>query len=289
MKKVFLILSTVLFFACGTLDKEKINNPDIRVQPDNLNLKMDYDAYKLRVDLVRMEKPKEEIEEDTSSEDKLMLYHNIGVRFGNGIFLDYNGNLGVDLIEFYNIDEDYFRLVKNKAGGFKDYIFTRNGEDFSMVRTGLFNVSETVLFMEDEKRIRVSSAAFGTGMDIIWTDKKILASVRGFNAKLKSAGVFKISDLVYQMSDDWNKYSFVKTDNKTITYGDKLTITREDDQIVFRYSGLFGSRKTYWFFRTENGFYFYDKDFQGVRAEKKDDVISVYENERLKYTVTIEG
>lgn len=283
----FLLIAVLIIFAgCSTLDQEVINNPDIKIKPDPLSLEMDYEVYHLRADLVRIYKPEDEVKKAESIEDKYLPYYYIGLRLGNGFFYDFNGNLAIDLIRFYNLDSDSFKFIKKKEGfAAKDHEFVRDGEEFYRIHRGLFKTSEKVVFFSDF--VQVSAGLISTKVIIRKNETQIYAESSGITSTMDPGIIYKISDVEYKLYKPW-EYNFIRVTNRIITYGDELQIILEDNLITFNYNGLNNIYKRYYFFRTENGFYFYDEKFSGVHAEKIGNVINVYKNEKLEYTVTIE-
>ena len=127
---LLLALTILLFWGCVSLDKVHIENRTQKMPLDPISITMDSEIYFVRADLVR----------DIHSDNKryIMPYHYLGIRLGNGIFLDLNENLCVDLLEFYHIDKNNFRLTRQNGISSIDYlsansIFTSNEKTFSII------------------------------------------------------------------------------------------------------------------------------------------------------------
>ena len=134
MKMLAVLLVSLSLTACATLKKSDVE-PDIRIIPEPLSTTHDYDIYNLRVDVIRQQMA-------TMVNDVYMAepmpYHKIGLRLGNGLFFDLNSNLGIDLAEMLNLDEDRdFIITKTfyKADGSlsNKQTFYRRQNDFFCV------------------------------------------------------------------------------------------------------------------------------------------------------------
>ena len=134
MKKLPILLISLSLAACAPLKKSAVE-PDVRTVPGPLSTIHDYDIYNLRADVIRQQMTT--VVNDIYTVTPLP-YHQIGLRLGNGLFFDLNSNLGIDLTEMLNLDEDRnFIITKThyKADGSlgNKQTFYRRENDFFCV------------------------------------------------------------------------------------------------------------------------------------------------------------
>ncbi|MGL1890896.1 MAG: hypothetical protein OCD02_04680 [Spirochaetaceae bacterium] len=296
MKKniyVMVVLS-ILLFSCATLDQNYINDDNNKVEVDNLDLQMGYDIYNFKVDLIRNTTTEVSTSTDaqgntsTSTSQVDVPYHYLGVRFGNGIYYDYNRNLSVDLIKFYNIDENSFN-IKTKSKGFftPTIVYTKTEESFEHEVKSLF-FGGKLKANYDKNKVVIEGAFFRPETTITILDDKIMCDPKGVFGFLSKAEITSNSSNTVEFPGFWNDAVFTQTDENTISLGKYFFVRKVGKEVEFEYNGLFNSTTTYNFMKTENGFIFYNEFYYGVKVEKNKNKISIYSNDTKMSTSVID-
>ena len=281
----FIILIVLIgLSSCAGVDKTLIEDSSLRVSPKPLILKTKPEVYLLRADLVRNTQTVDDDHENFQKED--MNYHFVGVSFGNGLFLDYNQNLSVDLIEFFDLDDKSFSITEKKAGIVGNQTkYVRDGESFTLTRNSLAPWKMRTSIKENE--INIALGVFRTGIDITWEKNELI---------FKALGVVNVPDstILVQKDEDhvfignwFTKDEFVRSSDSNITLGKYLTIERMTDEIVFDYKGFCGIRQKFIYIILENGFIFYDSQFRGIEVTKNGNKIISRKNGQVVSVVEL--
>jgi hypothetical protein len=151
MKRHFIIFFIILLLAgCATHATHNVANipaesEQISLEP--LQVEIDYEAYLLRIDLIRQTTTEEYTTTDwegntvTQTEEVDVPYHYLGVDLGNGLFLDAHNNLSFNILKLLGIDrEDDFRIVR---GGI---VWEKTGNIFRLIYG---NTVDTEITLQD--------------------------------------------------------------------------------------------------------------------------------------------
>ena len=112
LRLFFCVCAVALFFQCTSMDKTILQNEAIRKPLPPLSLDASYDPYMMRVDLVRAYHNETKTVTTSSNGQTYTTtqvvsvpnsYHSLVADFGNGIVLDFNQNLCLDLVRLYNL------------------------------------------------------------------------------------------------------------------------------------------------------------------------------------------
>lgn len=293
--KVLLPLVLLVFLAsCATLDSALIEDESQRTELEDLRLEMDAEVFHLRADLIR-----QTVEEKSttlslsgagSEEEEIsdVPYHYAGIRFGNGIYLDYNQNLSVDLVEFYNLDAGDFTVVQklNSADLFAPAIeYKLMGSEFIRAEKAILGHKTTVSLSGSP--IVVEEGLFKTRIELFLHDDKLICKPDGVFGFLGKAEIEKTEEGL-AIPGLWKDSEFTWDGPDKIVVDKDFSITKEGNELLIEYKGIFGITKTYRFIRTAAGFIFFDNDYHGVMAEKKGDNITVTRDRTTVFTAEIE-
>ena len=289
-----LSLTLILLISCTTLDRKFIEDENNRVTLDDIRLEMDYEVYHFRADLIRQTTIENVTTTDsvrvfsTDQEDKDVPYHYVGLRLGNGLFLDYNHNLSVDLVEFFNLGKSDFSIIRKgnamDPGNVtieyhkSDEMFTRNVKTFLGQNT-------TAQFGDDSAFI--IDGLFRSEINVVKTDQKVLCIPRGIFGFLSKVEIERKDDSTVVIPGFWQDSVFELRDSDTLEMGNQFIIEKLGSELLIEFQGMFGITTTYHFIRTANGFMFYDDNYRGVTAERNGDTIRVEEYNQLDFTAKI--
>jgi len=296
MKKIVpvLVISALFLAGCSTLDKAYIEDESNRVEFDGLNLQMGYDLYQFNVDLVRNTTTETTTSTDsmgfttTETTTKDVPYHYLVVRFGNGMIYDYNGNFRLDLIEFYDLDEDDFSITKKNKGFFGAEVeYEKTDNSFRREVHSLLGSVTTAEIRED--KIHIEEGMLGIDVDLLLSENEIQCipeGVFGFLAKARVSEVFEETRVV-EFPGFWDDWDFTQENDHSINLEDDFAVRSSGNEITVEYRGLFGYKIIYHMIRTADGFIFYDEYYRGVKVEKKGDKITVYTNSKVTFKAEI--
>lgn len=278
-------MALILLSTCATLDRAFIDDESNRVELEDLKLEMDAEVFHFRADLIRQTTEENMTTVDgtgafaTEEEEVEVPYHYVGVRFGNGLFLDYNQNLSVDLIEFFGLEDEDFKIIQKMNTGdiFNPGIeYARVGNSFTREEKILLGKKSTARL--GENRIVVEEGLFKTEVEILLEEDKILCKPGGVFGFLGKAEIRKGDDDNLSIPGLWKDAEFSRIDSNTIEMDKYFTIEKSGNEILINYKGLFGLSVTYHFIRTSTGFVFYDDNYLGVIALRDGDEIVVKRN-----------
>jgi hypothetical protein len=292
-KSIFLLAAfVVLLSACITIESTTIKEED-KVPMDDLKLEKGYDVYHFRVDLVRSEVEKNKTNQEGQNNPKkkedreYVPYHYLGVRFGNGLFYDYNKNLCVDLIEFFKLNENEFTVTQKSRELFgPSTIYKRSGSSFKReVKTMLGNKT-TAEFKDSE--VYIEEGLLKTDVQILLTDDEIQCNPKGVFGFLAKAKVRNNGPDSVEFPGFWKDSVFTQDNVNQISLNREFHITNAGTEIIIEYKGLFGNSGTYRFVKIKNGFTFSDKMNNIVKVEKEGNTIRIQPSEGMSYTAVIE-
>jgi len=241
--------------SCATYDRSLFEDPSIRIPPDPLKLSIACEPFFIRVDVnrnyAREESPVMSQKELFSPHEyyEARPYSELCVDFGNGLMMDYNGNLFIELGRFFGVDESAdFSLTMNNASGSKPRILLRmrGGEfDWKRIHGGKIlrtvrSVSNVVIIKNSEwfprsKRITVSPGEIAlpdqpTVREFAADSDTVM--MNSFPRKLKRTGPDEIEAAgIYKISRTLNSVGIVFTDQAGIVK--RYTFFKIADGCVF--------------------------------------------------------
>lgn len=294
MKKELLKIMGIILLvtSCATINEDYIFDESVREPVDELSLKMGYDIYKFRVDILRRTttttttSTNAQGHTSTTTQTVDVPYHYLGVRFGNGIFLDYNQNLSIDLVEFFNLGSSDFRITRKNNSLFSTkIIYKKTDNNFSRELKSLFGNTTTAVIKNDS--ISIKEGLFKNKVTINKLENEYQMIPEGVFDFLGKAKIIKNSDGSISFPGLWKDSLFTQIDDTKIKMDDYFHISNLGNKIDIQYNGLFGYTTNYTFAKIKNGFIFYDKNLRGVLVQKEGNIITVSRNSKKLFTASI--
>lgn len=290
---LFAALSCV---SCLSIDKDLLSERRPFNEENRLNLSTGYDIAHMRADLRRNIDVDEKIDIITGDDGKPKVirtvkqektpYHYVGLYFGEGIMLDINGNLSLDLYKFYKLDEMESFGMRRKASraGEGAIVYEKDGDYFERRDLSLFGAKVTAQKNEDGG-ITILDGILKLKHTILVDREDVVLKQFGLSG---TQGVYRAGKGEYRISTERIRGKFSQPDDKTIIWDKELTVTLQDDgSLLFTYQLKPAGVKTYTFVRTEKGCLFFDKNYRGTEVSRDGDVITVRVNGRTAYTYTM--
>lgn len=172
---IAVLLPAAALAGCATIPSEVFQTK--KVPPEPLRLAIDYDAGFLRVDLKRATRLEPHFVKERNSKGVMELvpepikvnkaYSFLVASFGNGLVLDQNGNLGIDLLRLYHLNHSAgFRVVERFSGPFSSgRSVTKSGT--RLTRTGMGLTVEHLDATSDGNIIHLRGEPFFPHMRIV--------------------------------------------------------------------------------------------------------------------------
>ena len=193
---VQLTIIILLFNSCYTLNVAEIKNNDKRLPFNDMDLKMSFEVYDLRIDLLR-ETTTQTVssrEGASATETVNVPYHYLGVYLFEGVFLDLNNNLCFNVIDL--IDKTYkkdFEIgQKNKLKQSAKFFYTVKRQGNEVVceyRNFLGNSVTKVQFLDSV--VRIEGSGLKTKQDIQVKKDRLVYIPGGLFGKLSKMEIVK--------------------------------------------------------------------------------------------------
>jgi hypothetical protein len=290
---IMIITILILLWGCASFDKTFIDNPVNRQALEPLDLDMGYEPYHLRLDLIRnTENPPLAASDDKPKNNNTSFtnvsYHYLVLKFGNGIMLDYNRNLFVDLPSFYQLDQKKnYKILQQPTGfGNIDMLFSKKGTTFTRKDSHLLGNKTEVVFQEN--KVTINEGFLRTKFEILTTADSVFITSGGFFGFLGDAKIIKLSEDKYELPGLAKDTIFEQVNPSTIRMDKILEVTQAENLITFKYAGFFGRDNVYHFIKTANGFVFYDEKYRGIEVSRVGNTINYSENKVVTSTFIIQ-
>jgi hypothetical protein len=292
-RKTILVSALVVLglAGCTTIDPARLADISIRQPTGPLELRPAYDAFMIREDLVRATHSETRTSYtngrmSTYSVQVPNAYHLLGIELGNGILMDYNNNLFVDLIRFYGMDDaSKIHITRTPKG------FSLEGSATYVYENGTYRSNDMIIWTERRLGNQVELDWSGIkGKDRIEVSENsvvLTSKILGVDV-VKSATLVSATELAVR--GFWRDASFTLISPDRIQMERFFEMDRYPDHISIIYKGIFGITTERTFVKTAEGFLFFTPDGFGVEVMKKDNVISVYRNgkPRMEYEISEE-
>jgi hypothetical protein len=264
------------------MDASRLRDSSIRRPPKPLTLLPAHEIYLIREDLVRAT----HTETRTSYVNGKMTvqtvqvpneYSELVIDFGNGIIMDCNNNLCVDLLRYHDLQlVDRFHVTGIPKG------FSFASEDSYDLKDGVrrhatMNTDPMVI---ESGMLKFKRFVETNETGIILRGKFLGADVIK-SARLVSPGAIEVKGF-------WKDTTFNMESPNLITMGKYFQIRTEGDHITVTYTGIFGMTTARTFFRTDTGFIFFDESNRGVEVLKEGNAILVMRSGKLRAEYRIE-
>ena len=270
LRQFILSLLLISLPGCATLGREELLNQAELLELAPPKISIDFDVYLLRIDLNRQYTT--QMSTSTESDGRMspqttsapLPYHYLGVNLGNGVFLDANMNLSLNLTEILGFGKnDSFRIVEKGKGWFgRDTTWIKEGNEVSIDYGGLLTRKRSIT-------IRENGAVFKRG--ILAGEQEILVEPS------------RITFDPHGILGDWSKSHIEATptgavipgfwhntpvstmlEDGSIALGNSLSVRLEGKALRFSYSGWFGAETSYRLYRSRNRIVYADEKNRGL-------------------------
>ncbi len=286
-------MSTVFHIEGASLKVE-----DVQRQPlADLKLAVDWDPYLLRVDLIRNY-------ESGGTSPVPNAYSYLVVDLGNGVVLDANGNLCLDLVRFYGWNNARgFRIVKKPLFGNPADIgsWEKEGQSFKM---GLSEARFNTGTWTDDRLYVVPHNQFGVYSTTVRKNGGIISA--SSSANNSGVQLTQSSNSEVHWSSVMEDTSLAKSDPQTIVIDHEIhagtqrvvgsvRLTMADNRLQVDDHGivlLVSNPRTYTFLKTATGAQFFShrgSELPGIEIRRTGNLIQVFAGQALKAEYTVES
>jgi hypothetical protein len=273
-----MLLPALLLLSCETLQPGDIPPESAWEEPEPLRLEMNVDVFQIRLDLLREVRDTSDsgtatiVISDGSYQrsERLIPYHYLGTYIGNGLFLDINGNVAVDIIRLFGFDEAYsFTLRKIQDGAFDGpQDASRTGRTIT-INEGGWADSDIVMQIEDGGFSLKTSSLFPP--DKITSEGEKLEYIpSGFFSEFRKASIRQDGNITRASTG----YRIEQKDENRLDLNGSHEIIREGNKIIMKGRG----RPVFTMVKTENRYVFFRSESYGSWIEKLPDRIRISDN-----------
>jgi hypothetical protein len=271
-----------LLFGCATLQEKDIPGPGETVPMAPQKLEISYDVMLLRIDLNRQYTTQTKTVTTTDAQGRTQTsvqqvrvpvsYHYLGVDMGNGLFLDANMNLTLNLHSLLGLGKNQnFTIVRKGRGLFSsDATFTRQGNGLTIDYGGLFSSPTEITF--SERGAHFKGGILSNEQDILVEKTRITYDPHGIFDDWSKSYILAVGTSA-QIPGFWKDTAINKNKDGSINLGESLIVKHEGNRIIFRYAGWFGSEHIYTMVRAKNKVVYYDENMHGVMIEFSDSYV----------------
>lgn len=281
---LFAAVVTGLFLlgSCTSMDKELLQDPNNLEELEPLNLEAGIEPYDLRIDVKRFTRTEETATLTESRTMTLKLpYTPIGFHIGNGIFVDTNFNVCLDVLKLFGLDTlDDFSIKRTFANPIvKSRHYVKEGDEFSLTAGSAGNRKLEAEFLDESIEVLRTP---GSNYEIVREEDDLAIVPLG---AIKAIETHTISgeDGEYRVKKPLKKIYVTQT--KTgVSFGDYFTAAFEGNLLVLTY--LNGEK--FKLAKVGGDYYFFDKSYIGFKVEREGNTITVTEKGREQTTFILE-
>ena len=282
-KKLFTLLAAALL-ACGCASLKKGDIPPEsqweKTQP--LTLEMTADIFQVRLDLFR-EKEVNPFSTGASastqagsssvttvpgtykSKSDLVPHHYLGTYIGSGLFIDINGNIGVDIIRLFGLDTaKAFKLHRTQKGNIDAPAEVSRESDTITINDGEWKSDDVVTKIENEG-LSIRTSRFFSPDKIVFGKNKIEFIPSGLLSGLRTSYVQQDGDFTRGSTT----YRVEMTDENKINLNGAYEIIREENKIIIKSRN--NSSPLYTIVKTGNRYVFFRSESYGSWIQMTDD------------------
>jgi hypothetical protein len=281
--------ATVLLVGCATMNTARLHDPTMRQILEPIKLQPSYESSFIREDLVRATHTVTTTSYvngmmRTSSHEEPNDYSELVIDFGNGILMDYNNNLCIDLLRFYGLTKlSSYRIIRTPKGFSFESI---NNYD---LKDGIYssNVGMYRKVIQNDNGAQIESGLLHFKRIISVADRSVELSENILGIDVKKSATLT-DDMTLQVKGFWKDSTFkIESPDQLVMEG-YFKIMHEGDHLNIVYTGIFGITTERTFFRTENGFIFYDNQDRGVEVLRDGNTIRIERNGQIAAVYSIE-
>lgn len=282
LKVLTCIIFCFLFAGCMTIKKITIPDEAERLELQPLQAAAGYDVYQLRIDIVRQTTTKTETVTDskgvtstkTITENKP--YHYLGVYLGNGLFLDANLNLGLDLIRLLHLeDRQNFTLIRKIPNLFQSQVIYKKEGNLITIeyRPAIMGIKQTITL--NDKGAKIKGGFLQADQDITENASEIVYDPHGIFGEWSVLRLLKKENGA-EIPGFWENMAVVKNADGTVTLPKYMKFEIAGREIVLKLSDIFGIvHKTYRLIMTNDSILFFDEHNWGILIEIYTDGLKV--------------
>ncbi len=295
MKNANVSLVLILFLVCGcaTISAEDIPTLAERQDFEPLKIELAYELYGLRIDVRRQTTTTTTTTTDskgntvTQTQTVNVPYHYIGVDLGNGLFLDANGNLSLNILSLLGkSNRDDFAITQKSTGLLsRDIVYEKNSDLAIVKRGGLAGTTEITVHQD--------GATFHGGFlkseqDIIVKEDEIIYDPHGIFGSWSIARVEKTPDGA-RVPNFWKDGEIIFNSSTEVELSTGLVLSNSGTSLELIFSGLFGMKSVFTMVRSGGKIAFFNEaQNHGFVVEISDNQI-IYRRGRFELIYLIEG
>ena len=283
----------LLLGACAT--SSGITPEDIRGtrELEPLRLQHDAEVFLMRILLREGDPSVNEISRSRNDADdktgSLAAFHYVGVRLGNGLFLDANLNLALDIVTLLGLDTSSDFVVElDRSFGRPDYTFEKDGSLYNTRPSRPFAPAHRVRFREGFTEVIPSGINQGK-IEITLTDRRAVFDPGVFTELGAVTIEEQVPDLAYRFPGATSSREVkLETDehgNGKISIGDKITIVHETSRNRLRITEA-GAGDSY-LYTVEGGLRYVNRRGADLHMRMTDQTVTVTENGRAVSTYVL--
>ena len=287
-----IIMSVTLFSGCRTMDTNLLQAEAKNLTMAPLQLEMAAEVTNMRIDLVRQTTTNvisEGTQSTMSSSTEEVPYHPLGVYIGEGIFIDLNENLTMNLLPLIQeqIPAQAKIIGREKAWFGQRKQLNITPEQWKLTESGFFG-KKTTRFNLSDSLIEIQPSFLHAGQNIHFEEDRLVYQTQGMFSKLTRAVIKPVDDGFVEVAR-WQPLKVHQIAENTVEVGRYLTVTRYSDKWVFVYEGFLGIYAEYTLLKRNEGYLFFDKHYRGKFIQVTPDAVEVRENGKQKIVYTIES
>ncbi|MFO7938932.1 MAG: hypothetical protein R6U66_04195 [Bacteroidales bacterium] len=287
-----IMLSILAFSGCRTMDANLLEAEARNLTMPPFQLEMAAEVTNMRIDLVRQTTThviSEGTQSTMSSSTEDVPYHPLGVYIGEGIFIDLNENLTMNVLPLIQeqLPAQGKLVAREKAWFGQRKQLNIDAEQWELIESGFFG-KKTTLFNLSDSLIEIRPSFLNAGQNIRFEDDRLVYQARGMFSKLSKATIKPVDDGFAEVAR-WEPLKVHQADENTVEIGRYLTVTRYADKWVFVYEGFLGTYAEYTLLKRDDGYLFFDTHYRGKFINVTPDAVEVTENGKQKIVYTIES
>ena len=264
------------------MDKELLQDPKKLDELEPLKLEPGIEPYDLRIDVKRQTRTEDAAALNEKRTMTVELpYTPIGFHIGNGIFVDTNFNISLDVMELFGLEKlDDFSITRTYGNSMvKPRRYEKEGDTFQLTSGSAANKKIEVTFQDEAIEVLKSP---GSNFEIVQEEGDLaivpMGAIRAIETHTISGedGEFRIKKPL--------KKIYVTQTKKGVSFGDYFTVAFEGNMLVFTYL----DRSTYTLARVGDDYYFFDKSYIGIKVSRQGNSIVVTEKSREQSTFVLQ-
>jgi hypothetical protein len=210
----------------------------------------------------------------------------VGARLGNGLFLDANLNLGLDVIQLFGLDRSRdFRieLVQHQFGQ-ANYRIERDDSFYERRPSLPFWYWHTVRFSDDAARVSIGGLSQGA-VEVFQTDERAVVDPGVFTRFRRVEVVQERRGHVLFPRQSGRMAAKISDEGDALTVGNQLTVAHEGTRL--RIVRTARRARPWFFYRIDGGFRYVNPSGYGFEVRVNTSQIEVYEDGTLLQTYTL--